>query len=345
MIDYYSRWIEAVKISRQTASAVIAAMKYLFARLGVPKIVRSDNGTCYNCKEFLKFAKEYGFRSITSSPRYPESNGLAESAVRIVKRLWKKSADKDTALMSYRTTPLATGYSPSELMFGRSVRTPLGKPVDCVVDYDEFERNDLEQRQLAKSRFDNKYNASELPKLEPGDKVWVKAPTDPGAEGIVRRKHSTPDSYWVSLGDSDSEVRRNRKHLRLLQPESLPLGKLVKEEQVSLGPAKHEAGTSGSSSDAERSPSDPPAAGGAADLRPADQALDVAPGPSVQAGDRLGSPKPDPALQEAGTGGRDVETLEPDPAPQEAGIRGRDYVVTRSGRTSRRPHQPGYEYY
>ena len=218
VIDYYTRWIEAVKIPRQTATVVISALKCIFARLGVPRTVRSDNGPCYSCREFLEFSKGYGFNSVTSSPRYPESNGLAEGAVRTVKRLWKCSTDRDAALMAYRVTPLALGYSPSELMFGRSVRTPLGKPVECIVDYDDFEDRDFEQKQLEKARFDTKYNSRVLPVLEPGDRVWVKAPSDPGAEGTVVRKHTTPESYWVKVGIS--EIRRNRKHLRLLEPEN-----------------------------------------------------------------------------------------------------------------------------
>ena len=89
-------------------------------------------------------AETYGFYSITSSPRYSESNGLAEGAVRTDKHLWQRSTGKITALMAYRTTPLATGYSPSELMYERSVETPLGKLVDWVVDYDNFENKDLD---------------------------------------------------------------------------------------------------------------------------------------------------------------------------------------------------------
>ena len=217
LIDYYTRWIEAIWIPRQTASVVINALKNVFARLGVPRIVRSDNGPCYNSKEFLEFAEAYGFYSITSSPRYPESNGLAEGAVRTVKHLWQRSTDKNTALMAYRTTPLATGYSPSELMYGRSVRTPLGKPVDREVDYDDFEIKDFEQKQLEKDRFDKKYNTRALPELEPGDRVWVKAPSDHGAEGVIVGAHATPESYWVKIGNS--EIRRNRKHLKLLEPD------------------------------------------------------------------------------------------------------------------------------
>ena len=46
--------------------------------------------------------------------------------------------------------------------------------------------------------------------------VWVKAPTDPGREGVVERKDDLhPESYWVVVGDS--VLHRNRKHLYVLQ--------------------------------------------------------------------------------------------------------------------------------
>ena len=85
--------------------------------------------------------------------------------------------------MAYRPTPLAAGNSPSELIYGRSVRTPLGKPVDWVVDYDDFKNKDFEQKQLKKDRCDKKTRV--LPELEPVDRDWVKAPSDPEAERVA----------------------------------------------------------------------------------------------------------------------------------------------------------------
>jgi len=99
-------------------------------------------------------------------------------------------------------------------MFGRSVRTPLGTPRNSRVDYNDFEHRDLKLKETAKVQHDRKHRAKELQELKPGDTVWVKAPTDSGAEGIILGKHNTPDSYWVKV--SFSEIRRNRKHLRLL---------------------------------------------------------------------------------------------------------------------------------
>ena len=218
MIDYYSKWIEAIHIRAQTSKEVIGVMKTVFARFGIPKVIRSDNGSCYASKEFRDFGKESGFLQATSSPRYPSSNGLAENAVKTVKRLWKKCNDKDTALSAYRTTPLETGFSPSDLMFGRAIRSNLGFPYESDIDYGQFEKLELARKRKVKRKWDKKHKAYMLPVLQPGQLVYVKAPTDVGAEGIVLRKDSAPESYWVRVGLS--EVRRNRKHLFLLNSDT-----------------------------------------------------------------------------------------------------------------------------
>ena len=214
MIDYYTKWIEAVPIVAQTSRAVINAIKAIFSCFGIPNVIRSDNGRCYDSNEFREFAEESGFISVTSSPRYPCSNGLAESAVKTVKSLWKKCKDKGTALAAYRTTPLSSGYSPSELMFGRPTRSNLGIQYESDIDYGQFEDNETARRRKIKRRWDKKYRAAKLPKLLPGQHVYVKAPTDVGKAGVVLREDKSPDSYWVSV--DQSEIRRNRKHLFLL---------------------------------------------------------------------------------------------------------------------------------
>ena len=49
------------------------------------------NGPQYSASTFTQFAKEYGISQITSSPRYPQSNGAAERAVKTVKALLEKN--------------------------------------------------------------------------------------------------------------------------------------------------------------------------------------------------------------------------------------------------------------
>lgn len=95
----------------------------MFARHGIPTEVMSDNGPQYSAEYFKKFAKEWGFSHTTSSPRYPQANGETERAARTVKDFLSKAADPYLALMEYRATPLANGYSPAELLMGRKLRT------------------------------------------------------------------------------------------------------------------------------------------------------------------------------------------------------------------------------
>ena len=52
--------------------------KQMFCEYGWPETLISDNGPCYASKTFQKLMTEYNVNHITSSPHYPQSNGLAE---------------------------------------------------------------------------------------------------------------------------------------------------------------------------------------------------------------------------------------------------------------------------
>ena len=117
IVDYYSLYIEVLSCS-ETTQSVVQAMKATFARHGIPEIVRCDNRPQFVSREFQSFASEYGFTAITSSPRYPRSNGEAERAVQTAKSLIKKNDDLYLGLLAYRATPLQNGLSPAEMLMG-----------------------------------------------------------------------------------------------------------------------------------------------------------------------------------------------------------------------------------
>ena len=75
--------------------------------------------------KFAQFAKEWEFQHSTSSPRYPQANGEVERAVKTVKNFLKKEQDPTKALLAYRSTPLASGYSPAELLMGRKIKSTI----------------------------------------------------------------------------------------------------------------------------------------------------------------------------------------------------------------------------
>ena len=78
IIDYYSRYIEIAHLSGTTADEVIRHTKSIFVRHGIPEQVISDNGPQFASEAYRKFARDFHFEHVTSSPYFPQSNGEAE---------------------------------------------------------------------------------------------------------------------------------------------------------------------------------------------------------------------------------------------------------------------------
>ena len=72
-------------VSEDVKQWIVACQSVHFARHGIPEKVVSDNGPQFSSDEFASFAKTRDFKHITSSPKYPQSNGLAEKYVQICK--------------------------------------------------------------------------------------------------------------------------------------------------------------------------------------------------------------------------------------------------------------------
>ena len=70
-----------------TAQHVIGHLEVIFSEYGWPDTIVSDNGPCYVAEAFTKRMQEYRVNHITSSPHYPQSNGLAEKFVQTVKNI------------------------------------------------------------------------------------------------------------------------------------------------------------------------------------------------------------------------------------------------------------------
>ena len=78
VIDYYSNFPEMALLSNTSSSCVITHVKSIFSRHGIPHVAQSDNEPCFNSKEWQRFAEQYDFKHVTSSPLYAQSNGKAE---------------------------------------------------------------------------------------------------------------------------------------------------------------------------------------------------------------------------------------------------------------------------
>ena len=138
IVDYFSGFWEIDPLENTTASHIIRKMKMQFARHGIPDVCVSDNGPQFTAHEYKKFSKQWKFEVVTTSPRYPKSNGKVENAVGAAKRLMKKakknSSDAYLALLDYRNTPTqGLDTNPAQRLMSRRTKTLLPTTKNLLV--------------------------------------------------------------------------------------------------------------------------------------------------------------------------------------------------------------------
>ncbi|XP_071118404.1 uncharacterized protein [Haliotis cracherodii] len=188
--------------------------------------------------EFALFAKTWGYTHKTSSPGYPQSNGLAEKAVQSAKRILEKSSrdgsDPYLAILNQRNTPRDQVLgSPAQRLMSRRTKTetPMSsKLLSPVIRkpsriYKRLVENIRQQKQY----FDK--TAKLLPRLEPGDKVRILTNNGFDRLGLVRQLDQSPRSYIISSEGKD--LRRNRRQLSFTH-EKTPVKLMSPPEEYTL---------------------------------------------------------------------------------------------------------------
>ena len=130
IIDYTSRFPIIRKLSSMTGKAIAHHTEAIFAEYRWPNTLVTDNGPCYASKEFQKLMEFMSINHITGSPHYPQSNGLAEKFLGIMKNLLYKAKKEGQspcrALMVYRNTPLCGSLqSPMQILQDRQTHADL----------------------------------------------------------------------------------------------------------------------------------------------------------------------------------------------------------------------------
>ena len=130
IVDFTSRFPVVCQLTSMTAKHVASHFSQVFSEYGWYDTQLTDNGPCCASQEFKKLMLDMSINHITSSPHNPQSNGLAEKYVQIVKNLFTKAHEEGTdyqkALMIYRNTPLDDNLlSQMQLLQGRVARSDL----------------------------------------------------------------------------------------------------------------------------------------------------------------------------------------------------------------------------
>ena len=135
LVDSYSGWFELDYLPNMTSNTVIVMLKRHFATHGVPHTLMTDNGTQFTGRDFADFSQAWDFKHIRSSPYYPQSNGLAERAVRSAKHLLEKCHRDGTdiqAAILHTCIPRDGLPSSAQRLMSRQTRTFLPATTDML---------------------------------------------------------------------------------------------------------------------------------------------------------------------------------------------------------------------
>ena len=214
--DYFSKFLIVRKHPNSTSGAIIKELGLIFSKNGRPCIFRSDNGPCYASQEFRHFLQELDIQHRTSSPYYPQGNGLAESMVKVSKRLIEKAilADKPwyALILDYRITPISSRLpSPAEIFYGWRLRSNLSLlPSQMMNNMIIWLRKELARKE---GKFEPREHTP-VENLDPGQPIWYQDPsTKRWNTGTVREKLDEPQSYSIDA-DNGAIYRRNRNSLK-----------------------------------------------------------------------------------------------------------------------------------
>lgn len=176
--DYTTKWLDIKLITSKSANSVINALIDIFICFGIPSEIVADH-VPFDSVQCKQFAQEWGFKFTYSSPRYPQSNGMAERGVQIAKKLLTKCNEDKTdfriSLLQYRSSPISgTSFTPAQLMMSRNLKTKLPSSYKYLVP--KLNCNVETEMNKTKNRNIRNYNkhVKEKSSFNLGQKVWFK---------------------------------------------------------------------------------------------------------------------------------------------------------------------------
>ena len=249
MMDYATRYPEAVPLKNITAERVAEELLGMFTRLGIPKQILTDQGTQFMSGVMKEMSRLLSIKQLTTTPYHAMTNGLCERQNGVLKSTLRKMCEErprdwdryiGPILFAYRETPhTSSGFSPFELLFGRTVRGPMtilrelwtGRTEEAETKNTYEYVIDLQRRledtcklarqelQKAGSKYRVQYNRkTKVRTLEEGDEVLLLLPTDQnklvmqwkGPFKVIQKVNRM--NYKVDLG-----ARRQTFHINLLK--------------------------------------------------------------------------------------------------------------------------------
>ncbi|XP_055585279.1 uncharacterized protein K02A2.6-like [Uranotaenia lowii] len=224
IIDYKSRYILAKPIKSTSFECTRKVLDDIFEKEGFPKTVKIDNGPPFGGKDFADYCKQRDITLVLSTPLFPQQNGLAESAMKLINKAMSVAiADKTNyneelkkAVMAHNAAAHSiTKVPPEELMYGRKIKRGLplllrNKP---AIDDNLVQLRDQAAKQDGKQREDARRGARNC-RTKPGDEVVVQRLTRmKGDSRFSPTRHTVIEERNGSLILSDKDGKISKRHV------------------------------------------------------------------------------------------------------------------------------------
>ncbi len=207
VVDYATRYPEAIPLRKATAKTIAHELFLLFSRVGIPTEILTDQGTPFMSRLMADLCQLLRVKHLRTTVYHPQTDGLVERFNQTLKQMLRRVAAEDRrdwdqmlpyVLFGIREVPQAsTGFTPFELLFGRQRRglldvakeaweqqqpTPHRSLVEHVSEMSQridrimpLVREHLAHAQQAQQRY---YNRAAQPReFQTGDQVMVSVPT------------------------------------------------------------------------------------------------------------------------------------------------------------------------
>eukprot|EP00253_Pinus_taeda_P021580 PITA_21580 len=122
-------------IKANKGSVLTFLFEEIFVRFGVPRELVTDGGPPFNSHGFKATLQKYHIHHKMTTPYHPKANGQVESTNKVIEAILTKTVKENRkdwsqrlleALWAYKTTLRnTTGFSPYELVYGKSVIFPV----------------------------------------------------------------------------------------------------------------------------------------------------------------------------------------------------------------------------
>ena len=222
--DVFSKYFLVRKLANSTSAAVCAEIATIVTELGLPHIIRSDNGPCYNSKEFQQLLQCYNITHHTSSPHHPRSNGFVERMVGVAKKLMDKGGSEGkpwiSGLYEYRVTPQSGSIaSPLQFITQRTPREKNLPQLPSTLGAQEMYETHQELIRRQQKKLEKNYI-----ELTPGMPVSVQHRQNTSWEPATVVSQCTSNSYWIMQENGTDQPKVYRRTRTMLKIRCTDLG-------------------------------------------------------------------------------------------------------------------------